>query len=70
MPITRRLTTPHLQAKAVEEHFTNQPAYSMVDVKHHSFSCVDARGEEPMIGTPGGDLAEAMNVAMALMKIT
>jgi hypothetical protein len=42
----------------------------MVDVKRQSFECVDARGQNPMLGTPGGDLAEAMAAAMTLLKLT
>ena len=58
------------QADAVQDHFRNQPSLTMVNVKQATYSCVDARADEPMLGTPGGDLAEAMNAAMALMKIT
>jgi hypothetical protein len=54
----------------VEDHFTNQPGpFPMADVTRHSFECVDARGEQPMLGTPGGDLAELMAAAMAVMKL-
>jgi hypothetical protein len=42
----------------------------MVDARRSTFSCVDARGPEPMLGTPGGNLSELMNAAMAIMKLT
>jgi hypothetical protein len=62
---------PHqTQADMVEDHFTNQPGpFPMANVTRHSFECVDARGEQPMLGTPGGDLAELMAAAMAVMKL-
>jgi hypothetical protein len=42
----------------------------MVDDRHFPFSCVDARGDEPMLGTPGGDLAEVMAATSAFIKTT
>jgi hypothetical protein len=57
-------------SNGVKAHFDNQPpGFAMTDVRHTPFSCVDARGDEPMLGTPGGDLSEAMNAAMAIMKV-
>lgn len=55
----------------VQDHFKNQPGpFQMVDVTRHTYECVDARGSGPMLGTPGGDLAELMAAAMAVMKLT
>lgn len=60
-----------LQAPAVQGHFQNQPpSLRMVDARTSTFSCVDARGDDPMLGTPGGDLSEIMNAAMAIAKLT
>lgn len=33
-----------------------------------SFSCVDARGDQQMQGTPGGDLADIVTAAIAWFK--
>jgi hypothetical protein len=41
----------------------------MADVRHTTYECVDARGDNPMLGTPGGDLAEVMAATMALIKV-
>jgi hypothetical protein len=58
------------QAAGAAAHFNNQPpGFPMTDVRRTTFSCVDARGDEAMLGTPGGDLSELMNAAMALMKV-
>lgn len=60
----------HPQAGHMADHFTQQPGpFPMVDVRHSTYECVDARGSGPMLGTPGGDLAEVMKVAMAIMKL-
>jgi hypothetical protein len=60
----------HPQAGHMADHFTQQPGpFPMVDVRHSTYECVDARGPGPMLGTPGGDLAEVMKVAMSIMKL-
>jgi hypothetical protein len=41
----------------------------MVDVTRHTYSCVDARAEEPILGTAGGDLAEIMVAATAVLNL-
>jgi hypothetical protein len=58
------------QPEQVDAHFENQPyPFPMVSARRHSFECVDARGQNPMLGTPGGDLAEAMAAAMTIIKL-
>eukprot|EP00775_Hariotina_reticulata_P012281 gene12281-12417_t len=58
-----------LQVSQVANHLIQQPPFRTVDHRQFTFSCVDARGEEPMLGTPGGDLAEVMVAAMAYLKL-
>jgi hypothetical protein len=63
--------TRYTQTHGVQDHFENQPGpFQMVDVTRHTYECVDARGSGPMLGTPGGDLAELMACSMAVMKLT
>lgn len=50
-----------LEADHVRNHILfdlNQPYFSYGSYKKHSLACVDARADHPIIGTPGGDLAE------------
>lgn len=55
----------------MQDHFRNQPpGFRMVDARSTTFQCVDARGDDPMLGTPGGDLSEIMNVVLAFAKMT
>lgn len=58
-----------MQLDNVAQHFWSQPAPKMVDARKHTWECVDARGQHPMLGTAGGDLAEAMAAAAAVMKV-
>jgi hypothetical protein len=41
----------------VKQFLDNQGILETGDVRGTTFSCVDARGEEPILGTAGGDLA-------------
>lgn len=59
----------YTQAEQVKEHFDDQPRATMTDVRHSMYSCVDARGEDPMLGTPGGDLAEIVAATQALIRV-
>jgi hypothetical protein len=45
----------------VAQHFdvnVNKASFVKTSKTVISFSCVDSRSEEPLLGTPGGDIAE------------
>jgi hypothetical protein len=46
-------------------HFNNQPSMVVQSSAGTTFQCVDARGDEAMMGTPGGDFAEFLMGLMA-----
>jgi hypothetical protein len=43
-----------MQDDEVAQHFNNQGVLKSADALRSMFSCVDARGPTPMLGTPGG----------------
>lgn len=57
-----------LQSEHVKAHFADQPYVRFRRVQETSFSCVDARGDEQLQGTPGVDMAEVIAGVLAWFK--
>jgi hypothetical protein len=57
----------------VKQHFDNAfsgETFKSLSARSVSFSCVDSRSEEPILGTPGGDMSEFMAGVAAYFKLT
>ncbi|WIA35483.1 hypothetical protein OEZ86_003914 [Tetradesmus obliquus] len=63
----KRFAVPQVQA-----HFADQlthPSLQLANSTRSTFSCIDARGDAALLGTPGGDFGELVAAIMAWFKL-
>jgi hypothetical protein len=57
----------------VKQHFDtdlNRDSFKSLSARSVSFACVDSRSEEPLLGTPGGDMSEFMAAVGLYFNLT